>query len=126
MADDASGPYPLVSILGVGPYLIASVHAALDDGQLTRFQHDLVERIGRSRSHGVVIDLAAIDVLDSFAANTLRDLVRMASLRGASTVIVGINPDVAFAMVRLGTQSNIARTALDLDDGLAVLNTLGA
>ena len=126
MAEDASGLYPLVSILGVGPYLIASVHAALDDGQLTRFQHDLVEQIGRSRSHGVVIDLAAIDVLDSFAAHTLRHLARMASLRGASTVIVGINPDVAFAMVRLGMQPNIARTALDLDDGLAVLNTLGA
>jgi len=125
MPNDIPGQRPLVSILGVGPYLIASVHSALDDGQLTRFQHDLIEQIGRCRSHGVLIDLAAIDVLDSFATHILRDLVRMASLRGASTVIVGINPDVAFAMVRLGMHPSLAHTALDLDDGMAELNRLG-
>ena len=115
---------PGVSILRVGPYLIASIHVALDDGQLTRFQHDLVEQIGLYRSHGVVIDLAAIDVLDSFATRTLHNLARMASLRGASTVIVGINPDVALATVRLGMHPDIAPTARDLDDGIAMLDEL--
>ena len=124
MPNDASQQPPLVSILRQGPYLIASIHTALDDGQLTQFQHDLIEQIGRDRSHGVIIDIAAIDVLDSFAAHTLRNLARMASLRGASTVIVGINPDVAFAMVRLGMHPDIAPTALDLDDGIAILDEL--
>jgi rsbT antagonist protein RsbS len=119
---DASRQPPLVSILWQGPYLIASIHEALDDGQLTRFQHALVEQVGRDRSHGVIIDLAAIDVLDSFATTTLRNLARMASLRGASTVIVGINPDVAFAMARLGMPADIAATALDMDDGIAILD----
>ena len=121
---DASRQPPLVSILRQGPYLIASIHEALDDGQLTRFQHALVEQVGRHRSHGVIIDLAEIDVLDSFATTTLRNLARMASLRGASTVIVGINPDVAFAMARLGMPADIAPTALDMDDGMAILDEL--
>ena len=122
MSNDSAQQSPLVSILRQGPYLIASIHTALDDGQLARFQHDLVEQIVRDRSHGVIIDIAAIDVVDSYAAHTLRNLARMASLRGASTVIVGINPDVAFAMVRLGTPADIAPTALDLDEGIAILD----
>jgi rsbT antagonist protein RsbS len=124
MPKDTSQQTPLASILRQGPYLIASIHAALDDGQLTRFQHDLVEQIGQDRSHGVVIDLAEIDVLDSFATHTLRNLARMAGLRGASTVIAGINPDIALAMARLGTRPDIAPTALDLDDAIAILDEL--
>ena len=124
MADDTSRQPPLVSILHQGVYLVASIHTALDDGQLTRFQHDLVEQIGRDRAHGVIIDLAAIDVLDSFATHTLRSLARMAGLRGASTVIVGINPDIAFAMARLGMPADIAPTALDLDDAITILDEL--
>ena len=112
----------VVSILRLGRYLIASIHTALDDGQLTRFQHDLVEQIGRDRSRGVVIDIAAIDVLDSFTARTLRNLARMAGLRGARTVIVGINPDTAAALARLGMPPGIAPTAADLDDAIAILD----
>jgi rsbT antagonist protein RsbS len=124
MLIDTSQQPRLVTILRQGRYLIASVHAALDDGQLTRFQHDLIEQIGRYRSNGVIIDLAAIDVLDVFATRTLQNLARMASLRGASTVIVGIHPDVAFATARLGTHPDIAPTALDMDDGMAILDEL--
>ena len=124
MANDTSRQPPLVSILRQGSYLFASIHTALDDGQLTQFQHDLVEQIGRDRAHGVIIDLAALDVLDSFATHTLRSLARMAGLRGASTVIVGINPDIAFAMARLGTRQDITPTALDLDDAIAILDEL--
>src|SRR5919199_5306140 len=92
----------LFSILRQGPYLIASIHTALDDSQLVRFQQDLVDRIGRDRARGVIVDVAALDVLDSFASRTLRDIGEMARLRGAVTVIVGIQPEVAIAMVRLG------------------------
>ncbi|NEK60456.1 STAS domain-containing protein [Geodermatophilus sabuli] len=112
----------LFSILRQGPYLIASVHTALDDSQLVRFQEDLVHRIGADRARGVVIDVAALDVLDSFGSRTLRDVAEMARLRGAVTVIVGIQPDVAFAMVELGMDTGSVLTALDLEEGLVELD----
>ena len=115
-----SGPR-LFSVLKQGSTLIASVHTALDDSQLERFREDLVERIGRERARGVIIDVAALDVLDSFATRMLRDTAEMARLRGARTVIVGIQPDVAFAMVQLGLTLEGTETALDLEDALSRL-----
>ena len=112
----------LVSILRQGSYLIASIHTALDDSEMVRFQTDLVDRIGAHRCRGVIIDVAALDVLDSFATRTLRDIASMAKLRGAETVIVGIQPDVAFAMVALGMGTGSVKTALDLEEGLAYLD----
>ncbi|MGY1704411.1 STAS domain-containing protein [Geodermatophilus sp. SYSU D00697] len=114
----------LFSILRQGPYLIASVHTALDDSQLVRFQRDLVDRIGADRARGVVIDVAALDVLDSFGTRTLRGIAEMARLRGAVTVIVGIQPDVAYTMVELGMDTGSVTTALDLEEGLAELDRL--
>ncbi|MGY1823491.1 STAS domain-containing protein [Geodermatophilus sp. SYSU D00079] len=112
----------LFSILRQGPYLIASVHTALDDSQLVRFQRDLVERIGADRARGVVIDVAALDVLDSFGTRTLRGIAEMARLRGAVTIVVGIQPDVAYTMVELGMDTGAVTTALDLEEGLAELD----
>jgi rsbT antagonist protein RsbS len=124
-SSSAGPPQPLlVSILRQGSYLIASIHTALDDSQLLRFQRDLIDRVGRDRATGIIIDVAALDVVDSFATHTLRVLARIASLRGAHTVIVGINPEVAFAMVQLGMNLDTVHTALDLDEGLAVLHGL--
>ena len=113
----ARAPLP-ASILKQGPNLIVSIHAALDDEQLVRLQRDLLERVGRDRSRGILIDVAALDVLDSFAARTLADLAYMAQLRGARTVVVGIAPDVAMALVRLGVRIPLTQTALDLEEGL--------
>jgi rsbT antagonist protein RsbS len=112
-----------VSILTQGSCLIASIHTALDDGQLLRFQHDLIDRIGTQRARGVIIDVAALDVLDSFGSRTLRDMARMSRLRGAETVIVGIAPELAMSMVRLGLDLDLP-TALDLEDGLAYLGSV--
>ncbi len=111
----------LVSILRQGDYLIASVHTALDDTQMVRFREDLIEQIGRCRSTGVIIDVAALDVLDSFGSSTLQSIAKVARLRGARTVIVGIQPDVAFAMVSLGMTPGGVETALDLEEGLDLL-----
>ncbi len=116
-----TGP-ALVSILRQGSYLVASIHTALDDSQMVRFQHDLVDQIGTSRARGVIIDVAALDVLDSFGSRTLRNIAEMARLRGALTVIVGIQPDVAYAMVALGMGTGSVETALDLEEGLAYLD----
>jgi rsbT antagonist protein RsbS len=117
-----SGAPALVSILRQGSYLIASIHTALDDSQMVRFQQDLIAQIGQHRSRGVVIDVAALDVLDSFGTRTLRDIAEMARLRGALTVIVGIQPDVALSMVRLGITTGTVPAALDLEEGLAYLS----
>ena len=115
-----TGP-ALVSILRQGSYLIASIHTALDDSQLLRFQHDLIDSVGKYRSRGVIIDVAALDVLDSFGLCTLRNMAEMARLRGAVTTIVGIQPDVAFAMVELGLDTGSVQTALDLEEALEYL-----
>jgi rsbT antagonist protein RsbS len=112
----------LFSILRQRPYLIASIHTALDDTQLSRFQQDLVRRIGEERARGVVIDVAALDVLDSYASRTLRDIGAIARLRGALTVVVGIQPEVASTMVRLGMDTGSVVTALDLEEGIATLD----
>ncbi len=118
-----SGPR-LVSILKQGSYLIASIHAALSDSELLRFQADVVAQIGELRSRGVIIDVAALDVMDSFGTLAICNLARMAKLRGAETVIVGVHPDVAIAIVRLGLQLDNVHTVLDLEEGLAYLDGL--
>jgi rsbT antagonist protein RsbS len=101
--------------------LIAMVQAALSDEDLLRLRDDLAAQIGRQRSRGVVLDVSALDVLDSFATRTIRGIAYTAKLRGADTVVVGIQPDVAFAMVQLGLTLDGVSTALDLEEGLEVL-----
>ncbi len=119
----SSGP-ALVSILRQGDTLVASVHTALDDSEMVRFQDDLVRQIGERRARGVIIDVAALDVIDSFASRTLQSIADIARLRGAVTVVVGIQPEVAFSMVRLGMGMGRVPTALDLEEGLAYLARL--
>jgi rsbT antagonist protein RsbS len=111
-----------VPILKQGNYLIASIQDALTDTDLSQLQEELVQRAGAVRTRGVIIDVTALDVLDSFASRTLRDLAQVIRLRGAETVIVGIQPEVAFTMVQLGLSLEGVRTALDLEEGLALLN----
>jgi rsbT antagonist protein RsbS len=111
-----------VPILKQGTILIASVQAALTDADAERLQHDLMERVSESRAQGIVVDVTAIDVMDSFAARSLRTIAHMTRLRGAETVIVGVQPEVAFAMVQLGLKFDDMQTALDLEEGLALLN----
>jgi rsbT antagonist protein RsbS len=114
----------LVSILRQGDYLLASINAALDDTEMVRFQESLIERIGRERCRGVIIDVAALDVLDSYGASMLGQIAEMARLRGAETVVVGVSPEIAFTMVRLGMSIANVHTALDLEQGLQVLQRL--
>lgn len=111
-----------VPILKQGPYLIASVPSALSDADLVQLRDAVVERVGKLRSRGVIIDVTALDVMDSFATRTLRDISHMIRLRGADTVIVGIQPEVAFALVQLGLKLEGVATALDLEEGIAYLD----
>jgi len=113
-----------VPILKQGDYLIASVQSVLSDADLVQLRDDLADRVGQFRSRGVIIDVTVLDVIDSFATRTLRAIAHMLKLRGAETVIVGIQPDVAFAMVQLGLTLEGVGTALDLEEGLAYLGRL--
>lgn len=111
-----------VPILKQGDYLIASVQSELSDADLLKLRDDLVSRVGEFRSRGVIVDVTILDVMDSFATRTLRSMAHMITLRGAKTVIVGIQPEVAFSMVQLGLKLESVATALDLEEGLALLD----
>ncbi len=111
-----------VPILKQGAFLIASVQAALTDSDTERLRTDLMEQVSRFRAQGIIVDVTAIDVMDSFAARSIRTIAHMTRLRGADTVIVGLQPEVAFAMVQLGLAFDDMNTALDLEEGLALLN----
>src|SRR6185436_8332010 len=111
-----------VPILKQGPYLIASIQSALSDADLLNLQEELALRVGKYRSRGVIVDVTVLDVMDSFATRTMRSIAHMLKLRGAETVIVGIQPEVAFSMVRLGLTLEDVATALDLEEGLAFLD----
>ena len=111
-----------VPILKHGDYLIASIQAALSDVEVLELRNDLTERVGETRARGVVVDVAAMDVIDSFVARSLQTIALTARLRGAETVIVGIRPDVAVAMVQFDLNLEPFHTALDLEEGLALLD----
>jgi len=111
-----------VPILKQGGYLIASIQSVLSDADLLQLRDNLGDRVGQFRSRGVIIDVTVLDVIDSFATRMLRAIAHMLKLRGAETVIVGIQPDVAFAMVQLGLTLEGVGTALDLEEGLAYLD----
>lgn len=113
-----------VPVLKQGDYLIASIQSALSDADLLQLRDVLSEQLGRFRSRGVIVDVTVLDVIDSFATRTLRAMAHILKLRGAETVIVGIQPDVAFAMVQLGLTLEGVGTALDLEEGLAYLDRL--
>jgi rsbT antagonist protein RsbS len=93
---------------------------------MQRFAAALVDRVGTERCRGVIIDVAALDVLDSFGANTLGTIAEIVRLRGAETVVVGVSPDIAFTMVRLGMSIANVHTALDLEQALELLQRLTA
>jgi rsbT antagonist protein RsbS len=105
----------------LGPYLIASVQESLTDADLLTLETELSQKVGQFGSRGVVVDVAALDVMDSFSTRMLRDISQVTRLRGAETVITGIQPEVAFTMVQLGLRLNGVTTTLDLEDSLAYL-----
>ena len=113
-----------VAILRQGDYLIASIQSDLSDSEVIALRHELAELVGRHRARGIVIDVSALDVIDSFVARSLRAIVLTAKLRGASTVIVGIQPDVAIAMVQFHLNLEPLRVALDLDAATTLLDRM--
>ena len=111
------------SILKQNKYLIASVQGSMSDADLVQLREELAEGVRRHRSTGVIVDVTMLDVMDSYAVRTLRGIAQMVKLLGAECIVVGIQPEVAFAMVQLGLTLEGTTTALDLEDGLDALET---
>jgi len=123
-AEGATLQEPLrVSILRRNGHLVASIHTALDDGQLSRFREDLLERTGRGRAGGVITYVAALGVINSFAAHMMRMIGQVAQLRGATTAVVGIHPGGRAGDGTARYQPPPVPTALDLEGGLACLDS---
>ena len=111
-----------VAILHQGEYLIASIQSDLSDPEVLALRDDLAKRVGEQRARGLIVDVAALDVIDSFVARALRSIALTARMRGAETVIVGIQPAVAMAMVQFRLNLEPLRAALDLDEAVCVLD----
>ncbi len=112
-----------VTIMKQGNSLVVSMQVALSDAEWRHFQKELLERARSFDIRGVIVDLSGMDIVDSFASRMLNDLVRMLRLEGAEVVVIGIQPDVAFAMARLGLRLTDIPTALDFDEGMDLLRS---
>lgn len=102
-------------------YLIATIRQAITDADLKTFAAALVCRVCMYDSRAVILDVTELDVLDSFFSRMLRDIAHMVGLRGVETIIAGIQPEVAFAMARLGINLENVSTVHDLEEGLEYL-----
>lgn len=110
-----------VPILRQGEILISSIQEELSDSDILALQSRILEMVVRFNARGVIVDVGALDVLDSFGTRMLCDIASSVRLRGARMCIVGIQPEVAFSMVLLGVTLKDVPTARDLDHGLAIL-----
>ncbi|TSB45850.1 STAS domain-containing protein [Alkalicoccobacillus porphyridii] len=110
-----------IPILKLGTYLLISIQTELDDQTALLFQEDLLNKIHQEGSTGVVIDLTSVDMIDSFIAKVLGDVVDMSSLMGAKVVLTGIRPAVSITLIDMGIKLEDVSTALDLEQGLEKL-----
>ena len=115
-----------VPILRIGDCLIVTVYADLDDGSAITLRDDLTHRVAEISARGVLIDVSALDVVDSFAARMLGDVARTVSIMDAETVISGLAPAVAMTLVEMGVTIPATRTALDAESGLRLLGIVVA
>ena len=113
----------IVPILKIGENLIVSIQVPLTDQQMRRFQKEVLEKIERSEVSGIVIDITAMDVVDSYMARILSEIAVNAELMGTRAVIVGMRPEVALTLVQMGRGLAGLATALNLEHGLKKLES---
>jgi rsbT antagonist protein RsbS len=114
-----------IPILRLGDTLLTTVHVELHDAVAEAFQTDVLTEVEKGRARGLVIDISGLDVVDTYVARILADTARMAKLMGTTTVLVGMRPEVSATLVRMGYTMQGVHTALDLEEGLALLHRLG-
>lgn len=110
-----------IPILRIGPTLLATVHIELRDAVAEAFQDDVLTTIEKTGATGLLIDISGLDTVDSYVARIIAEMTRMAKLMGTDTVLVGMRPEVAATLVRMGYRMEGVQTALNVDDGLELL-----
>lgn len=114
-----------VPILKIGGLLLVSIQIDLQDQSVLALQEDLAEKISATGAHGVIIDISAVEIVDSFIGRMFATIASISRLFDADTVVVGMRPAVAITLVELGLTLGGVRTALDLDRGMKILHQLG-
>ena len=112
-----AGPIP---ILKIGKILLATIQVDLHDTVVDAFQNDVLEEIEKTGASGLIVDISALESVDSYVARVLANTGKMAKLMGAEIVIVGMRPAVAATLVRMGYFMSGIRTALNLQEGLEI------
>jgi rsbT antagonist protein RsbS len=107
-----------IPILKLGPTLLATIQIELHDTVVDEFQNDVLVEIEKTGSSGLIIDISALETVDSYVARMLANTAKMAKLMGTETVIVGMRPAVAATLVRMGYFMEGIQTALSLEEGL--------
>ncbi|MER7280015.1 STAS domain-containing protein [Dactylosporangium sp. NPDC000244] len=110
-----------VPVLKIGDILLVSIQIDLDDQTAMQLQEDLSDRIVETGAHGVVIDISALEIVDSFIGRMLSTIAAVSRVLDAETVVVGMRPAVAITLVELGLSLNGVRTALNVDKALEIL-----
>jgi rsbT antagonist protein RsbS len=113
-----------IPILKVGRCLLVSIQIDMHDQLALALQDDLTQKLVETRARGVLIDISALDLVDSFIGRMLSNIAAMARVLDAQTVVVGMRPQVAITLVELGLTLTGIQTALDVDRGLALINRL--
>ena len=113
-----------IPILSLGDTLLVSIQVDLQDESVLALQEDLAERIVTTGAHGVAIDISAVEIVDSFIGRMFASIAALSRVLDAETVVVGMRPAVAITLVELGLSLNGIRTALNLENGLAILRRL--
>src|SRR3569832_877474 len=110
-----------IPILRIGDCLLVSIQVDMHDRLALALQDDLTQRIVRDRARGVMIDISALEIVDSFIGRMLNNIAAMSRILDAVTVVVGMRPAVAITLVELGLELTGVRTALNVDKGLALI-----
>src|SRR6516165_10290889 len=110
-----------IPVLKIGDCLLVSIQVDMHDRLAMQLQDDLTNKIVKTRAKGVMIDISALEIVDSFIGRMLNDIAAMSRVLDAVTVVVGMQPAVAITLVELGLKLEGVRTALDVDKGLALI-----
>ena len=110
-----------IPILKMGPFLLVTIQVDMHDKLALTLQHDLTSRIAKERSRGVLLDISALDVVDSFIGRMIANISSMARVLDAVTVVVGMQPAVAITLVELGLPLEGVHTALNVEKGMELL-----
>ena len=115
-----------IPILRMGEYLLVTIQVDMHDQLALALQDDLTNQIAKTRAKGVLIDISALDIVDSFIGRMIANISSMASILSAQVVVVGMQPAVAITLVELGVSMRGVKTALNVDRGIEHLrNSLG-